>query len=98
MSNPITPRRIEWAGPSGYKFILDEDGVNLHPGRNAIEPCELDALLEVIAEARRCHAQTITPTPQPQPREEYRAAATKYAAERVVRLVDKAINADCPPF
>ena len=95
MSN-ITPRRIEWTGPSGYVVVLDEDGVNLRPSGVALEECEINELLRVIDAARECRDARKAPTPVVPPRDEIRAASAKYAAERVVRLVDKALNTNLP--
>ena len=45
---PILPDRVEWRGPGGYVIVLDEDGVNLHPGTSALKAVELDRLLAII--------------------------------------------------
>ncbi|MBK7823572.1 MAG: hypothetical protein IPJ61_21535 [Tessaracoccus sp.] len=55
MAINFTPYRIEWQGPERTRVVLNEDGVIVHwPSRpGAIEECDVDRLLEVIAEAKR---------------------------------------------
>ena len=93
----ITPRRIEWTGPSNYTVVLDEDGVMLRPGA-ALEECEVDALLEVIAEAKRTRDARSARTPEPPPRSDYADARIDHAARRVERAVLKAIHNEIQPF
>lgn len=59
-----TPSRIEWRGPSGYVVILDEDFVSLR-GNGALEEREIDRLIEVVNEAKRCRDVGAVPTPKP---------------------------------
>jgi len=93
----IAPRRIEWTGPSGHAVILDEDGVMLRPGA-ALEECEVDALLEVIAEAKRTRDARSARTPEAPPRSEYADLRIDNATRRVERAVLKAINNEIQPF
>ena len=62
MTDTTPPRQIVWGGPSGHRVILDEDGVTLHPGGLLEEP-EINRLLAVIAEAKRCRDMGTAPTP-----------------------------------
>jgi hypothetical protein len=58
----ITPAQITWRGPSGHTVVLDEDFVSLRPG-GSLEESEIDALLAVIAEAKRCRDAGTAPVP-----------------------------------
>lgn len=59
----IRPASITWRGPSGYRVVLDEDFVSLHPSGNALEEFEIDALLALIGEAKKCRNAGTAPTP-----------------------------------
>ena len=58
----ITPRRIEWSGPGGFTVVLDEDFVSLRGG-HAIEESEINLLIDVINEAKRCRDVGSAPIP-----------------------------------
>lgn len=91
MSEAITPRRIEWAGPEGYVVVQDEDGVHLLPGRGGLEGPDLRQLLVVIAEAQRCRDAGTIPAPVPPPRSAYRRESSKYQARRLAKAASEAI-------
>jgi hypothetical protein len=59
---PITPAQITWRGPSGHVVVLDEDFVSLRPG-GALEESEINTLLAIIAEAKRCRDAGTAPVP-----------------------------------
>ncbi len=58
----ITPAQITWRGPSGHIVVLDEDFVSLRPG-GSLEESEINTLLDVIAEAKRCRDAGTAPVP-----------------------------------
>ena len=62
MTDTTPPRKIVWGGPNGHQVILDEDGVTLRPG-GLLEEAEINRLLAVIAEAKRCRAPGTAPVP-----------------------------------
>ena len=97
MTDNITPRRIEWAGPSNYTVVLDEDGVMLRPGA-ALEECEVDQLLAVIAEAKRTRDAKAARTPEAPPRSEWAEIRIDSAARRIEHAVRKAIDNETQPF
>ena len=61
MTDTTPPRQIVWGGPNGHHVILD-DGVTLRPGGLLEEP-EINRLLAVIAEAKRCRDTGTAPVP-----------------------------------
>ena len=97
MTNPITPRRIEWQGPEGFTVILDEDGVHLHAPLGALEEPDLNLLLDVIAEAKRARDAQSAPIPLPPTREQCAYYPTAYTARRVQRVISDALNAEFNP-
>lgn len=94
MAAQITPTRVLWVGPSGTGVQLDEDGVTLRwPSRpSAIEEGEVDQLLEVIAEAKRCKAFGNVPAPHVPPRDSWQRESRAYQARRLVDVAAKAIR------
>lgn len=58
----ITPAQIIWRGPGGHVVVLDEDFVSLRPG-GQLEESEINTLLAVIAEAKRCRDAGAAPVP-----------------------------------
>lgn len=66
MTDTTPPRQIVWGGPNGHHVILDEDGVSLRlrprPG-GLLEEAEINRLLAVIAEAKRCRDTGTAPVP-----------------------------------
>ena len=61
----ITPHQIIWRGPNGYVVVLDEDFVSLRASGQSLEESEINTLLAVIAEAKRCRDAKSAPTPTP---------------------------------
>lgn len=102
----FTPYRIEWQGPEGTRVVLDEDGVTVRwPSRpGAIEECDVDRLLEVIAEAKRCKAAKGAPAPAVPDRNDWRRGNIReYQAKRIVTAAairnELGVDADAqPPF
>ena len=90
----ITPRRIEWQAPEGFKVILDEDGVQLRAPNGGLEEPDLNRLLEIIAEAKRARDAQSSPIPLPPTLEERRYYPAAYTARRVQRVISDAINAE----
>lgn len=62
MTDTTAPCQIVWPGPNGHHVILDEDGVSLRPG-GLLEEAEINRLLAVIAEAKRCRDTGTAPVP-----------------------------------
>ena len=94
MAAQITPVRVTWTGPSGVTVQLDEDCITVRwPSRpSAIEESEVDQLLEVIAEAKRCKAFGNVPAPHVPPRDSWQRASTEYRAKRLLDVTAKAIR------
>ena len=94
----ITPRRIEWQGPEGFTVLLDEDGVMLRtPKGGGLEECDLNRLLDVIAEAKRVRDDRSSPIPTVPPRDQRSYYPERYHAERARRAVERAIDAEFNP-
>jgi hypothetical protein len=62
MTDTTAPRQIVWPGPNGHHVILDEDGVSLRPG-GLLEEAEINRLLSVINEAKKCRDAGTAPVP-----------------------------------
>jgi len=103
---PFTPYRIEWQGPEGSRVVLDEDGVQVRwPRAGGIEERDVDRLLEVVAEAKRCKAAKAVPAPEVPAHGDWRRYATpSYRAKRLTEVTAAAIrdelglDADDQPF
>ena len=104
MTNPPTPRRIEWAGPEGWTVWADEDGVHVRTARGeSLEMPDVERLLNLWHDARSAvQNDRIVPAPEAPTPEECRAlfAAQReeYAMRRAVRAVERefAPNASAP--
>lgn len=97
----ITPMRVEWQGPEGTRVVveLDEDGVSVRwSGRpGGMEEGDLDRLLEVIAEAKKCKADRCVPAPEVPPRGSWQNATARYVARRAVQVATEALRAEFGP-
>ena len=86
---PILPDRVEWRGPGGYVIVLDEDGVNLRPGKTALEAVELDRLLAIIDAARTAQRLGAVATPRAPGREPW----AQHRRDRLARDAVRAVRA-----
>lgn len=92
----LTPTRIEWSGPQGWLISLNEDMICLHSRNVSLEEVEIEELLRIYAEAKRCRANGASPIPAVSPRvvtPEY-----EHTARRVFRAIERAANNDKLPF
>lgn len=89
---PILPDRVEWRGPRGYVIVLDEDGVNLRPGKTPLEAVELDRLLAVIDAARTAQRLGVVSTPRAPEREPWARLRLDSLAHDVVRAVEQELD------
>lgn len=84
------PRRIEWAGPEGWRIWADEDGVHLRtPNGDALEQPDVLALIDLYGRVRDAIATKQIPVPTVPPRSQW---TTDYAARAAARAVKKALD------
>lgn len=92
------PRRVEWAGPEGWRVWADEDGVHLRSTRgDVLEQPDVLALIDLYMRARDQIATRQVRAPEPLPRHQW---DRDYVAHAAVRAVEKALdpNSSEPPF
>lgn len=99
MSNPPTPRRIEWRGPENWTVWSDEDGTHLKSARgDCLEMPDVERLIALWTQAREMTVGNAIPAPRPLTREEARQMfphqADARAARRAIKAVKEALDND----
>lgn len=91
---PIRPTTIEWHHPSGWRVVIDEDGIILRANRDrpSLEQCEVAELLAILTVADDYQATGKADLPAPPSREQIRDRTSREQAKHLVDVVKKALD------
>jgi hypothetical protein len=95
-TTPITPRRVEFAGPEGWIVWADEDGVHIGAStagfRPGLEQPDAERLFELWQQVRAMKQADHIPAPKPPTREQIREDGYLRAEEQVKRRALRAVE------